>query len=284
MRNLRYALKDKVEFVDSADECDIYFLSGATMVERDEVKQAQKNGKKFILRVDNTPRNSRNRNSGTSRLYDYAQMADWVVFQSHWAKDKIMPLVNAEVKEISNEYNEFIYGKDGKKTFEEKRSSIIYNGVNTNVFKPDGVSLSKKEDVRYYMINRFNRDNNKRLEEALDIYTDIYRENKNVMLRLIGHFSSKLIDGHFDFYLGEPWEVLNVAETQEDMAIAYRSCDELIYPSYSDACPNVVLEADACGLEINHHGHGGIPEILAEDFDKSLTRMGDEYYNLFKTL
>jgi len=281
MQNLKTVLKDKVEFVDNAWDCDIYFISGATMVNRDEVKAAKEEGKKIVLRVDNIPRNSRNRNTGTTRLYDFAQLADHVVFQSEWAKDKMLPLLDAERDEISNDNNNFLYGQGGKKQF--KDWSIIYNGVNTDIFKPEGGHIVKSPDWKYYLINRLNRDNNKRLEEALDIFTDIWRENKKSKLYIIGKFSPELIDAYFDFYLGESFECLGVISSQESLAEIYRTCDTLIYPSYSDACPNVVLEARACGLSVWHSGHAGIPEIMALE-DISLERMGREYYNLFKKL
>ncbi|MCK5493854.1 MAG: hypothetical protein KAJ14_12155, partial [Candidatus Omnitrophica bacterium] len=80
--NLVKALKDEVQFVDDWQDCDIYFIPGCTLAEREEVKQAKDKGKKIILRIDNVPRNSRNRNTGTSRLFDMAQMADEVIYQS----------------------------------------------------------------------------------------------------------------------------------------------------------------------------------------------------------
>ena len=49
LRNLQIALKDQVEFVDSTDECDIYFISGATMVTREDVQSAKDQGKKIII-------------------------------------------------------------------------------------------------------------------------------------------------------------------------------------------------------------------------------------------
>ena len=93
--NIIKALRNKVEWVDDLKECDLYFIPGPTLAERDEVQKAKHYNKKIVLRVDNIPRNSRNRNTGTSRLYDFAQMSDVVIYQSQWAKNFIMPFIKS---------------------------------------------------------------------------------------------------------------------------------------------------------------------------------------------
>ncbi len=275
-------LKADVEFTDYAN-ADIYFVSGASMVTRDSIKLAKKDGKKIVLRVDNIPRNSRNRNTGTTRMYDFAQLADHVIFQSEWAKQKVMPLLDSYNLDISNEHNNYMYGVDSvKKFFCECNSSIIMNGVNTHIFKPDGDKLDSVHKKRYLIV-RYNRDNNKRLEEALDIYSEKWLLDTDIELYLVGQYGEELVKGYFDFYMGERFTMHGVVTDRRQLASLYRSCDTLIYPSYSDACPNTVMEARACGLDILHNGHGGIPEVMAEK-DITLERMGKEYLNIFKKL
>ena len=285
MHNLKMGLemiKADVQFVDDVNEADIFFISSASMVkDRDIVYNAKSRGQKIVLRVDNIPRNSRNRNTGTTKLYDYAQVADWVVFQSEWAKNKILPLVNSEKDQINGNG---LYGSGGKKMFEKKRSSVILNGVNMHIFSPEGDKIDKEGLDTRYLIVRYNRDNNKRLEEALDIYTEKWIKNKNIELWIVGQFSKELVAGHFDFYLGEKYQFKGVIENRTQLAGIYRSCDTLIYPAYSDACPNTVLEAMGCGCEILHKGLPVMQEIGVDGFDMSLERMATEYYDLFKSL
>ena len=291
MRNLRDAmdiLNASVEFVDNILNCDIMLICGATMIQqREVVKEAIELGKKIILRIDNIPRNSRNRNGGTTRLYDYAQWADWVVFQSQWAKKKILPLLTTS-RQTLNKNNKELYGqgnKDFPDHFKEENSSVILNGVNTEIFTPDGPKIPRSSDIdARYLIVRYNRDGNKRLEEALDIYTEEYIKNNNIELFIIGQFSPNLIQAYFDFYLGERYRYFGIIQDRQELAEYYRSCDYLIYPSYSDACPNTVLEARACGLEVIHNGHAGIPEVMDPNLDISLKRMGREYLELFTKL
>jgi len=264
-------------------KANVKFTSGASMVTRESVQLAKKDGKKIILRVDNIPRNSRNRNCGTTRLYDMAQLADWVVFQSEWAKKKVMPLLDSYNTEISSRHNKYMYGVEKKnKFFCECTSSIILNGVNTHIFKPSGEKL-KSTFKKRYLIVRFNRDNNKRLEEALDMYSEKWLLDTNIDLYIVGQYSRELVAGYFDFYMGERFTMHGVVENRSQLSALYRSCDVLLYPSYSDACPNTVLEARACGLEVWHKGHAGIPEVMTEK-DITLERMGREYLTLFNKL
>ena len=76
--NLKKGLKDKVQIVDKLEDCDIFFISSVTMVKRDTVNRAKTLRKKIIVRIDNVPRNSRNRNTGTSRLQDFCNLSDEV--------------------------------------------------------------------------------------------------------------------------------------------------------------------------------------------------------------
>ena len=124
IRNLKYGLKRKVIFVDKWEEADIVFIAGATMADKEVVENAKKAGKRLILRVDNIPRNSRNRNTGTSRLEKYADLADRVVYQSKWAREYVKPLI-------------------------KKEGQVIYNGVDLEIFNPDGFEQPKNKDVVY---------------------------------------------------------------------------------------------------------------------------------------
>jgi len=111
-RNIQQALADQVEFVDDPSICDIFFISGPTLATRDEGRLAKAAGKKIVLRVDNIPRNSRNRNTGTSRLYDFAQIADAIIYQSNWARDFIIPFIKRDGPVILNGADQSIFKKE----------------------------------------------------------------------------------------------------------------------------------------------------------------------------
>jgi len=51
---------------------------------------------------------------------------------------------------------------------------------------------------------------------------------------------------------------------QRDAPSVYRRAHVLLHPKVNDPCPNVVLEALACGLPVVHSESGGTPELVGE--------------------
>lgn len=227
------------------EDADIVFVSGATMVTRDFVMEQKAKGKKIVLRVDNIPRNSRNRNTGTSRLHDFAQAADLVIYQSQWAKDFISPFLR----------------KDGP---------VILNGADEDVFKPSGPNRPADGEPQY-LYCQFNRDETKQWHVAWYDYIQIQRRHPKAHLWIAGNFSPELQQYKFDFFMGERVEYLGVISEPEEMAEIYRGTNRLLIPYYNDACSQTLIEARCCGVYIeNANLTGGTPEIIASDV-KDLT-------------
>lgn len=258
LRNLRKALPKVIS--DNYNEADIYFISGATMLTRENVLQAKKDNKKIVLRIDNIPRNSRNRNTGTTRLWDFAHIADLVVYQSTWAKKYVGGWLRID-------------------------GPVIYNGVDTKIFNPTGDKFKKDGNPQYVYV-RFNRDETKHWEEAWYHYQFIHRGNPNANLWIIGNFSPEQVEYNFDFYNNEKIKYWGIIEAPEMMATILRSADEILLPYWNDACSNTLLEARASGLRINflESGNtGGNPELMKLE-DISLERMAKEYWREFEKL
>jgi len=258
LRNLKLSLQGKVEFVDDWKQCDIFFISGVTMLDKSDVQDAYDAGKKIVLRVDNMPRKSRNRCQPHERMKDYADKSKAVIYQSRWAYDWIGSYVG----------------------FKDK-SHIILNGVDTNVFFKN--KQRENKDYLKFLYIRYNRDENKRPTEAFDMFTQAWLNNPKNELTIIGQFSPEQVNADFDFFRGENIHYAGVIKDRFALANIMRDSDVLLYPSYSDACPNTVMEARACGLDILHNGHGGIPEVMAEE-DITLERMGNEYLKIFNQI
>jgi len=51
---------------------------------------------------------------------------------------------------------------------------------------------------------------------------------------------------------------------QRDAPALYRRAHVLLHPKVNDPCPNVVLEALACGVPVVHSATGGTPELVGE--------------------
>ena len=262
-RNIMKALRDKVSFVDNIDECDICFIPGSTLITKEEVKEAKDKKKKIVLRIDNIPRNSRNRNTGTSRLYIFSRLADEVVYQSEWARKWIYPFIKRE-------------------------GVIILNGTDTEIFNPDGEKMEKQGNPQY-LYSRFNRDETKRWEKVWYDFQRVYYENPEAHLWIVGQFSENLRQYDFDFFGGaeKRYEYWGIIDSQKIMAMIYRGADFLFYPYYLDACSNVLIEAIMCGVKpiFSIEEDSSAMEIINTPKEKlTLEYMGQEYLKVFNNI
>lgn len=259
LRNLKKGLASKVQFAHSPEECDIFFINGVTMADKDEVYRAKKAGKRIILRVDNVPRKSRNsRSTPHERLKEYAQMADVVIYQSEWAKEYCKPLCG--------------------------EGTVIYNGVDQSIFKPDP---AERNPNRYLYIYH-GKNEQKNFWEAHLRFQYEFRKNPNAEFWFVYDFGRETEELHkadYDFWQGEKYVHLEQQRSPEAVANLMQKCAYLIYPAIGDAAPNVVLEARACGLEVLHAAPkelAGTRELLDPNLDISVERMADEYFAVFQ--
>lgn len=275
MRNLQKALgyfPEEVQYVNTIEEADICLIVGTSMVNKETVQKVKELGKKLVVRLDNVPRNSRNRNTGTSRLKGYSQQADALVWQCEWAK---------------NYLEDFITDNFEKQI----KQVIIYNGVDTDIFKPEGEKMELIGSPKY-LYSRFNRDETKNWEVAWYRYQMEHRNTQGrSSLYMVGQFSPEQIEYGFDFFRGEIVNFLGVIPDPEQMAKLYRSVDYLLATYFNDCYSNTYMEAMACGVELAHVDmSGGTPELRAnwerkDAFEfNGLKRMGRDYVDLFKSL
>lgn len=263
-KNLKKGASDLI-FVDNWRDCDFILITGATMTNRDEMKEAKAGGKKIVFRIDNLPKDSRNRGTAFSRVKDFAQMADWIIFQSEWAKDYVGWWLVDNSIDINS------------------KSSIIHNGVDTEFFYKND---KEKNDKRYLFV-QFNRDENKREREAFYDFHQAFRKDKDVELWIVGRFSPELVNYNFDFFGGESVKYLNVIEDRLQLGDTMRSCKYFLFPAYADAAPNTLMEAMACGCEpVGVNPVGGSIEIktLMDKGVRTIQDMAEDYKSVFSKL
>jgi len=268
VRNLiKYLERQGVSCVFEGDY-DVYFLIGPTTAQREDVKQAVSQGKKVVLRVDNIPEDYRNRGTAISRLKDFSEMADVVVYQSGWAKQYVMGLT----------------GVDGV---------VIYNGVDKDIFKPG------KKIKKTYLYVRSSTNESKRWQEAKYIYRQKWLKGEADMLTIVGNFADYTRMYGDDFFkrykmgmFDEPYEYLGQIEDPLEMAEILKTHEYLIAPFYNDAMSNTICEGLACNCKIitgTGGKSGGTIEILGNFKEKGIdwldmNRCGEEYLGIFKLL
>lgn len=254
------------EYVNDYNASDIILISGATMVNRDQFNEFKSSGKKVVLRVDGIPEDWRNRGTGWSRLKEFSQRSDLVIYQSDFSKRTTGRLL----------------GVDG---------SVIYNGIDTSVFKPEGDKFPVFGNPSIIYCNYRKGEHNKRVEEAIERFRIMRLDFPQAKITFVGDFSKEqFLWNEIDWDFGmldfkDDWQYLGILSDRNLLAKAMRSSDFIAFPSFADPCPNTLIEAMCCGckpLWINEYG--GQKEIVDRffDYDWSKENMTNQYLYLFK--
>lgn len=248
----------KVLTTTNYNDAEVYLIPSPSICSKEEVDQAVADGKKIVLRCDNIVRNSRNRNTGMSRMKRFAEQADLVIYQSQFAKDLLMPYL----------------GIDGQ---------VIINGCDQSIFNPKGRTEST---TARYIYSRVNRDETKNWEMARIYYQQKFQENPDSKLHIVGHYSPELIEYNFDFYQNENYRYWGIMKDPQSLAQIYKDSDYFIYTYFNDACSNSLIEALSSGCIATDPYQmaytGGAMEIIDAWRDRGdeylgLERMGAEY-------
>lgn len=254
IENLKKGAINQCRFVDSAKEAHIVFIPSVTMAARSEIVQAKHERRKIVLRIDNMPKDSRNRGTAFSRMRDFAQLADVIIFQSEWAKDYVGSWLESSCNVNLN------------------KSHVIYNGIDKDYFNYTDNPAERGET---YLFSTFNTDENKRYQEAFYDFHLRHRAAKRAgkplpTLKLVGNFPRDLPGYKFDFFDDEKIIYSPPIDDRKKIADIMRSCRYLYFPAFADASPNTVSEAIACGCEVLLPNQiGGTVEVIKR-FNESI--------------
>ena len=255
--NFRKAMGDLI--TDDYDKADVFFIPSASMIKPELAEQAWDNGKKVILRVDNALKHSRNDGKGMARMKRMAEIADAVVYQCQWSKDYLHDFLGSP------------------------RSTIIYNGVDTDIFNPKG----RTDAPKTFLYSCAAKGETKRWEWAWWRYQQIQKDNPQAFLNVTGNLSTPVLQHNLDFFQDEQYRYWGMITDPHVMAGIYRN-NKYFFAVYENDCySNTYLEALACGMElIEVNMTGGTPELL-ENWSKGiefngLKRMGDDYRTLLE--
>ncbi len=182
-----------------------------------------------------------------------------------WHNEKYLEKTKARIYKNSNFHiatpSKWLADKVKQSVLKDKPLSVIYNGIDTNVFKP------LRSDL-YKLRSDLGLPQNKKI-----ILIVAKRGQSNPWKG--GNYAQKIIETFRDhsqtFFVnlgGDINQTSNKVKTvsyindSEMLAKYYSAADILLYPSIADNCPLVVLEAMACGLPIVSFRTGGIPELV----------------------
>ena len=182
-------------------------------------------GKKIVHRIDGLRAVYINRKDAMDELQLKAvRMADHVIFQSRHCVE--------------------CFRRFG---FENDNYTVIYNGVNQQIFNTAGRSFW--DGTR-----------------PLRVFSSSWSRNIHKGFEIIAHLSEvpgveSCFTGNWPEEVDRKNVVCRPPVEQVQLANHYRSCDVFLHAARNDPCPNVVLEAMSCGLPVIYHDSGGTPEI-----------------------
>lgn len=180
------------------------------------------------------------------------------------------------------------------------------NGIDTSYFDPSHYSESIKLEVRnelgfsesdfvFVFVGRLVGD--KGINELVEAFSKLSKNNASVKLLLVGPFEENLdplSDGSLKTIQDHPGIV--TTGYQEDIRKYLFAGDALVFPSYREGFPNVVLQAGAMGLpaivsdingcnEIVSHEKNGliVPVKSISELEKAMLRITEDV-NLYKRL
>ena len=195
-----------------------------------------------------------------------------------WYSGKTNFKKNALIRENLLGYDDIIFQSEFSRRLtqrfvtETQSGKLIYNGIDLDEFNPHGVRdvIAGNQSVKLLASHSFRPHH--RLHDVMRILSHLrYKEpQKSFHLYIMGGDDGKSFDyarqmarqekleeGHDYTFLGKR----NYAELPQ----VYRSCDLMLNLSYWDTCPNVVIEAMACGLPVVGPKYGGVEELVRRD-------------------
>lgn len=181
-------------------------------------------------------------------------------------------------KVYPNSYGLYDFILQNKFTKQQKLQVIAQgssNGIDTQFFHPDQVSNEKQlqlkdelgivsNDFVFVFVGRLVGD--KGINELVEAFSQLRAENPHLKLLLVGPFEEEL-----DPLLPETMQKIQThpgiisVGYQSDVRLYLSVSDALVFPSYREGFPNVVMQAGAMGLPSIVSNINGCNEIIEEN-------------------
>jgi glycosyltransferase involved in cell wall biosynthesis len=150
-----------------------------------------------------------------------------------------------------------------------ERICTMVNGCDTSVFHVrDRLQAREKLHIdpavkAVVYVGRL--DVNKGLRELVEAAASLHPQRPDLHVYLVGGGQDKsILQSAIDANNAAGYIHLLPACPFDDVAVWMAAADLVTLPSYMEGCPNVVLEALACGRPVVATNVGGIPEIMSD--------------------
>lgn len=160
------------------------------------------------------------------------------------------------------------------------------NGIDLNFFKPDLITEEEKnklkielkiddEDFVFIFVGRLVGD--KGINELVKAFVKLSKKNKNVKLLLVGPFEEDLdpLSQETKTVINNEEEIISVG-FQKDVRKYFAISDTLVFPSYREGFPNVVMQAGAMKIPSIVSDINGCNEIIAKGVNGDIIEVKSE--------
>lgn len=149
---------------------------------------------------------------------------------------------------------------------------VIPNCIDVEVYKP--LPKMHRDDVIRLMLGAVNaKDPNKgyeRLQRIVNLYAS--QTQKRIEVLVVGQNSDELC-----FHNNVTVRSFGFIEDDYELSAIYNQADLLLYGSYRDNLPNMIMEAMACGVPVIAFPIGGIPDMVIHKETGYLTETEEGY-------
>ncbi len=217
---------------DLGDRCDSILVFAQHASPRVLARQKRR-GVKILHRIDERrdPGETGFRSEKHAMIAKLNELADLTIFQSQFVRENMGPICSAP------------------------RSVVIYNGVDREIFTPDG-PRRELEGAPCVLHVSWSVGASKRLDRIGELLTAVGRDAR---FYLVGRHAEARLP-----FFNDPRVLMLGQRRREEVAALMRACDFLFFPSELEPCPNTVIEAMACGLPVLYHSSGGTVELVGD--------------------
>ncbi len=207
------------------------------------IRKIYKHSKPYVLRVDGCYY-QKHKKSGNKSLKKAILDSSYLIFQSEFSFKLCKHILDID-----------------SKVNDKSNYSIIYNGVDLNYIKK--ISAHKKIKEGSFVAGARWRDN----KRTFSMIKGFLKAKTGRHLYIIGDigigesrsYASKMLK-----YKSKYIHIIGKKSEEETISIM-KKCDYLIHLCHIDSCPNIVIEALVCGLNVLCTNLGGTPELVRND-------------------
>ncbi len=153
------------------------------------------------------------------------------------------------------------------------RICTMINGCDTSVFHVRDRAQAREKlhiDPAAKAVVYIGRtDVNKGVRELVDAAVSLHPQHPDLHVYMIGGGpDAAIVQSKIEAHDASGYVHALPACAFDDVAVWMAAANLVTLPSYMEGCPNVVLEALACGRPVVATNVGGIPEIMSEEFGR----------------